>query len=103
MSVVQAVLAHQLCQYLHGYFDLCQSGSPVSAFSIGLRKVWKEEVPKTPEQRRWKGGQTQPTGSIQINESLRPQVIMEAFATVLLQLDLLDPHRLGGHLTLLLP
>lgn len=48
-------------------------------------------------------GQTQPTGSIQINERLGPQVIMEALATVLLQLDLLDPHRLGGHLTPFLP
>lgn len=28
---------------------------------------------------------------------------MEAFATVLLQLDLFDPHCLGGHLTLFLP
>lgn len=28
---------------------------------------------------------------------------MEAFATVLLQLDLFDPHCLGGHLTPFLP
>lgn len=28
---------------------------------------------------------------------------MEAFATVLLHLDLFDPHCLGGHLTLFLP
>lgn len=61
-------------------------------------------MPTTPEQRGLEeAGQTQPTGSVQINECLRPQVVMEAFATVLLQLDLLDPHCLGGHLTVFLP
>lgn len=49
-----------------------------------------------------RNGNSTPTSPIQINERLRPQVIVEAFATVLLQLDLLDPHRLGD-LTLLLP
>lgn len=41
--------------------------------------------------------------SVQVNERLRPQVIVEAFAAVLLQLDLLDPHCLVDHLTPLLP
>lgn len=42
---------------------------------------------------------SKPTCPVQVNECLRPKVIVEAFATVLLQLDLLDPHCPVGHLT----
>lgn len=48
-------------------------------------------------------GNLQLTRSVQVNECLSPLVIMEAFATVLLQLDLLDPHCLVDQLTPLLP
>ena len=44
-----------------------------------------------------------PTCPVQVNERLGPQVVVQAFATVLLQLDLLHPHGPGDHLTWLPP
>lgn len=55
----------------------------------GKRRGWKETQQEI----------SRPTCPVQINECLRPKVIMEASATVLLQLDLLDPHCLGDQLT----
>ena len=55
---------------------------------------------------KWQEGKwelSKPTRSVQINERLGPQVVMEAFAAVLFQLDLLDPHCPGDHLTPPLP
>lgn len=50
-----------------------------------------------------RGKISKPTCPVQVNERLGPQVIVEAFAAVLLQLDLLDPHCPGDHLRRLLP
>lgn len=40
----------------------------------------------------------QPTSPIQVHKGLAPCVIMETFSTVLLQLNLFNPHSFGHHL-----
>lgn len=42
--------------------------------------------------------QSKPTSPVQVNESLAPCVIMETLSTVLLQLNLFNPHSFGHHL-----